>query len=251
MLVSWVLELQNSLKKLRAEEVISLNTDEILEQLKTLGDPKNAEGMARYGINPDNNYGVSVTTIRKFAKTLGKDHKLAQRLWSTGIRDARMVAALIDVPKLVTAKQLDSWVADFNSWDICDHCCGHLFDKTMFAYSKAFEWSTREAEFEKRAGFALMAWLPLHDKNANDEVFIEFLHVIKRESKDDRNYVKKAVNWALRNIGKRSLFLNKKATEIAKEIQKMESKAARWIAADAIRELTSDKVQERLKKKKK
>jgi 3-methyladenine DNA glycosylase AlkD len=215
-----------------------------------MGDPKNVEGMARFGISPENNYGVSVTAIRKFAKTIGKDHEMALQLWDSGIREARMVAALIEDPQNVTEKQIESWVSDLNSWDICDHCCGHLFDKTKFAYFKAFEWSKREPEFEKRAGFALMAWLPIHDKKVNDEKFLKFLPVIKRESHDDRNYVKKAVNWALRNIGKRSQFLNKKAIKTAEEIKKMDAKSAKWIANDAIRELTSEKVQARLNKKK-
>lgn len=215
-----------------------------------MGDPKNVEGMARFGIRPENNYGVSVTAIRKFAKTIGKDHEMALQLWDSGIREARMVAALIEDPQNVTEKQIESWVSDLNSWDICDHCCGHLFDKTKFAYSKAFEWSKREPEFEKRAGFALMAWLPIHDKKVNDEKFLKFLPVIKRESHDDRNYVKKAVNWALRNIGKRSQFLNKKAIKTAEEIKKIDAKSAKWIANDAIRELTSEKVQARLNKKK-
>jgi 3-methyladenine DNA glycosylase AlkD len=213
-----------------------------------MGDPKNVEGMARFGIRPENNYGVSVTEIRKFAKIIGKNHKIALQLWDSGIRDARMVAALIDDPQLVTESQIESWVSDLNSWDICDHCCGHLFDKTKFAYDKAFEWSGREPEFEKRAGFALMAWLPIHDKKVNDEEFLKFLPVIKRESHDDRNYVKKAVNWALRNIGKRSQFLNKNAIKTAEKIKKMDSRSAKWIANDAIRELTSEKVQARLNK---
>jgi 3-methyladenine DNA glycosylase AlkD len=171
-----------------------------------MADPKAVEGMARYGINPKNNLGVSVTTLRKLAKEIGKDHQLAQQLWSTGVRDARMIAVLIDEPKLVTEEQVESWVKDFNSWDVCDHCCGNLFDKTDFAYNKAFQWSKRKEEFIKRAGFALMAWLAVHDKETNDKQFERFLTTIKRESNDDRNYVKKAVNWALRNIGKRNLL---------------------------------------------
>jgi 3-methyladenine DNA glycosylase AlkD len=230
--------------------VITLQYNEIIQKLKSLGNPKNVEGMARYGINPKNNFGVSVTTIRKFAKELGKNHNLAQQLWSSEIRDARMVACLIDKPKLVTNDQMESWVKDFNSWDICDHCCGHLFDKTEFAYEKAIEWSARKEEFVKRAGFALMAWLAVHDKKTDDDKFIELLPFIRREATDDRNYVKKAVNWALRNIGKRNQFLNERAIEIAKEIKNMDSKAASWVASDAIRELTSEKIMERLKKKK-
>jgi 3-methyladenine DNA glycosylase AlkD len=221
---------------------------EILEKLKSLSDPIAVEGMARYGIKPENNLGVSVTTLRKVAKEIGKDHELAQQLWSTGIRDARMVAALIDDPKLVSEKQMENWVKDFNSWDICDHCCGHLFDKTEFAYQKASGWSDRKEEFVKRAGFALMAWLAVHDKKAENESFLPFLSIIKNESIDSRNYVKKAINWALRNIGKRNLDLNKKAIKTAKEIQKMESKSAKWIASDALRELTGDKIQKRLRR---
>jgi len=225
-----------------------MQLEEILKKLKSLSDPKAVEGMARYGINPERNLGVSVSTLRKIAKEIGKDHGLAQQLWSTGIRDARMVAALIDEPKLVSEEQMESWVKDFNSWDICDHCCGNLFDKTEYAYQKASEWSNRKEEFVKRAGFALMAWLPVHDKKAKDESFLPFLSIIKNESIDSRNYVKKAINWALRNIGKRNLDLNKKAIKTAKDIQKIDSKSAKWIASDALRELTSDKIQYRLKR---
>jgi 3-methyladenine DNA glycosylase AlkD len=220
---------------------------EILKKLKFLSDPKAVEGMARYGINPERNLGVSVSTLRKVAKEIGKDHELAQQLWSTGIRDARMVAALIDEPKLVSEVQMESWVKDFNSWDICDHCCGHLFDKTEFAHQKASEWSNRKEEFVKRAGFALMAWLAVHDKKAENESFLPFLSIIRNESIDSRNYVKKAINWALRNIGKRNLDLNKKAIKTAKEIQKIDSKSAKWIASDALRELTGNKVKKRLR----
>lgn len=231
--------------------MILLECEEILEKLQAMGDQKNIDGMARFGINPNNNYGVSVSTIRKFAKTLDTDHDLALQLWATGIRDARMVACLIDDPKLVTKKQMDNWVLDFNSWDICDHTCGSLFDKTKFAYDRAITWGSRTEEYVKRAGFALMAWLAVHDKKASDKIFLKFLPVIIKESNDDRNFVKKAVNWALRNIGKRSLYLNHEAVQIAVEIQKMNSKTAKWIANDAISELTGDKVQERLKKKEK
>jgi len=223
--------------------------EEIINQLKSMGNPKNVEGMGRFGITTENNLGVSVTTIRNFAKEIGKNHELALQLWKSGIRDARMLAASIDEPQKVTESQMDSWVKDFNSWDICDHCCGHLFDKTKYSYKKAFEWSNRKEEFVKRAGFAIMAWASVHDKKADDEKFVKFFPVVKRESTDDRNYVKKAVNWALRNIGKRNKNLNKKAIETARNIQKIDSKTARWIAADALRELISDTVQERLKSK--
>ena len=225
-----------------------MNYNDILKQLKSMGDPKNIEGMGRFGIKTENNLGNSVTTLRNYAKKIGKNHNLAVKLWQSGIRDARMVAACIEDPKTVSENQIDAWVKDFDSWDICDHCCGHLIDKTPFAYKKAKEWSKRKEEFQKRAGFALMAWLAVHDKNVNNSNFEEFLTIIKRESTDGRNYVRKAVNWALRNIGKRDSTMNKKAIEFSKEIQKIDSKTAKWIANDALRELTSEKVKNRLKK---
>ncbi len=159
-----------------------------------------------------------------------------------------MVAACIDDPKQVTKDQMEKWVKDFNSWDICDHTCGHLFDKTAYAYEKAKEWTKRTQEFQKRAGFALIAWLAVHDKQKNDLIFEQFFPLIIKQSTDDRNFVKKAINWALRNIGKRNQLLNKKAIEVAKIIQKIDSKTAKWIAGDAIRELTSEKIQERFKR---
>ena len=225
--------------------------EKVMKQLKSMGDPKNIEGMGRFGIKTDNNLGVSVTTIRNYAKKIGKNHELAVNLWESGIRDARMVAACIEDPNTVSEEQVDKWVRDLDSWDICDHCCGHFFDQTPFAYKKVREWTKSNELFVKRAGFSLIAWLAVHDKKKNDSEFESFLKIIKRESTDERNYVKKAVNWALRQIGKRNYKMNKKALSISKEIQKLDSKAAKWIASDAIRELTSDKVQEKLKKRKK
>ena len=223
--------------------------EEIIEKLKSLANPKNVKGMARFGINPKNNLGISVATIREIAKEIGKDHNLALLLWDSGIRDARMLAAHIDDPNHVTEDQMEQWVKDFDSWDVCDNCCGHLFDRTRFAYLKAVEWSSRDEEFVKRAGFTLMAWLPVHDKKADDEKFIKFLSFIEKESTDERNFVKKAVNWALRNIGKRNIALNHKAIKTAEKIKKIDSKSAKWIANDAIRELSSEKIREMLVKK--
>jgi 3-methyladenine DNA glycosylase AlkD len=153
---------------------------------------------------------------------------------------------MIDAPEKVTEAQLERWVKDFDSWDVCDQDCSNLFDQTKFAHKKAVEWSKRREEFIKRAGFVLMAALAVHDKEADNEKFLRFLRVIKREATDERNFVKKAVNWALRQIGKRNLSLNKSAIMTGKEIQKIDSKSARWIASDAIRELTSRMVQKRL-----
>ncbi len=224
-----------------------MDYEEILRQLESLSNPEAVAGMARFGINPGNTYGVSIPNLRKLAKEAGKNHVLAQHLWQSGIHEARILASMIDNPENVTEEQMENWANDFDSWDVCDQCCSNLFDKTQFAYQKAIEWSNRDKEFVKRAGFVLMAVLAVHDKKAKDEEFLEFLPIIRRESIDDRNFVRKAVNWALRQIGKRSRNLNKNAIETAKEIQKMESKSSKWIASDAIRELTGEAIQKRLR----
>ena len=220
---------------------------EILERLKSLSNPEAVSGMARFGINPENAYGISIPILRKMARQIGKNHELAKQLWSSGIHEARILASMVDDPTMVTETQLERWVKGFDSWDVCDQCCSNLFDKNEFAYQKAVEWSERGEEFVKRAGFVLMAALAVHDKKADDWRFEEFFPIIKREATDGRNFVKKAVNWALRQIGKRNPTLNKIAIEVAREIRQIDSKAAQWIARDALRELTSDRVQRRLR----
>jgi 3-methyladenine DNA glycosylase AlkD len=225
-----------------------MQVDDILSQLKALANPEAVAGMARFGINPEHTYGISIPTLRQMAKKIGKHHELAQQLWASGIHEARILASMIDRPAEVTEAQMEAWVKDFDSWDVCDQCCGNLFDQTAWAYRKAVEWSARDEEFVKRAGFALMAYLAVHDKKVADEAFSQFFPLIQREATDSRNFVKKAVNWALRQIGKRNRNLNTQAIETAHQIQQLDSKAARWIAADALRELTSDKVQQSLKK---
>ncbi len=224
--------------------------NDILKRLKSLSDPKAVEGMARFGINPENTYGVSIPNLREIAKEIGVDHALAQELWASNIHESRILASMIDRPEMVTEEQMEAWVKDFDSWDVCDQCCMNLFEKTGFAYHKAVEWSSNDKEFIKRAGFVLMARLAVSDKKADDKQFEGFFSIIKKESDDKRNFVKKAVNWALRQIGKRNLSLNKEAIETAREIQKMDSTSAKWIASDAIRELTSEAILERLKGKK-
>lgn len=209
----------------------------ILKRLERASNPAVVAGMARFGIDAKNAYGVPVPILRQIAKETGKNHILAQRLWSSGIHEARILASMVDSPRDVTAEQMEEWVKEFDSWGICDQCCGNLFDKTAFACQKALEWSGREEEFVKRAGFVLMAALAVHDKNAKDETFTKFFPTIKRESVDDRNFVRKSVNWALRQIGKRNENLNVRAMATAREIRKMDSKSAKWIASDAIREL--------------
>jgi len=221
---------------------------DIIKKLEEHSNPKNVEGMARFGINPDNTYGVPVPILRKIAKESGKNHDLAIRLWESGIHEARILAGMIDDPKSVTESQIEKWVSEFDSWDVCDQTCMNLIDKMPIAYEKAIEWSKREKEFEKRAGFALMAVLAVHDKKASDSKFEAFFPEIVRGSTDERNFVKKAVNWALRQIGKRNLTLNQKALKVAEEILKTDSKAARWIASDAIRELESERIQKRIGK---
>jgi 3-methyladenine DNA glycosylase AlkD len=224
-----------------------MRCEEVLKRLKAFANPANVAGIARFGINPENTLGISVPALRKMAKEIGRDHALAQELWASGVHEGRMLASLIDDPRLVTEEQMERWAADFDSWDVCDGCCAELFDETPFAYRKAVEWAGRNEEFVKRAAFALMAWLAVHDKRAPDEAFAAFLPVIKRESGDGRNFVKKAVNWALRQIGKRNAALNAAAIQTAQEIQSMGSKPGRWIASDALRELTSEKARERLR----
>ncbi len=223
---------------------------EILKKLKSLANLKNVAGMARFGIVSKNVLGIKKPVMDKIAREIGKNHNLAQQLWKSGIHEARVLAALIDEPSLVTEKQIDQWVKDFDNWGVCDNACMNLFDKTRFVYKKAKELSGRREEFVKRTGFALMAALAVHDKKTNNKKFLQFLPIIKRESSDERNYVRKAVNWALRQIGKRNLVLNKAAIKEAKEISKIGNKAARWIAGDALRELQSEAVQKRIRSKK-
>ncbi len=212
----------------------------LLSRLRQLANPKNVEGMARFGINSDQTLGVPMPVVRKLAREAGRDHDLALALWDSGIHEARILAALVDEPQKVTPGQMDQWVSQFDSWDVCDQVCMNLFRKTPYAFEKAVEWAGRNREFEKRAGFAMMATLAVHAKDADRKLFEEFLAIIYKESTDERNFVKKAVNWALRQIGKKSLCLHAEALKTSLAIEKLDSKAARWIAKDAIRELTSE-----------
>ena len=227
-----------------------MNYQEIIDKLKTYKNPKNVEGMARFGINPKNTLGVSIYILRPLAKEIQKNssytkspedlHQLAIQLWDSKIHEARILAGFIDIPAMITDAQMDEWVADFDSWDVCDQVISNLFDKSPFAYKKAYEWSKRIPEFEKRAGFAMMAALAVHDKKAPDGKLMKFFPVIIRESTDERNFVKKAVNWALRQIGKRNTNLREKSIKVAEDIIKNypNSKSAQWIGKDAIRELS-------------
>jgi 3-methyladenine DNA glycosylase AlkD len=218
----------------------------ILERLKSAADPKAVTGMARFGILVTTAYGVSIPQLRTLAREFGTDHDLAQELWAAGVHEARILASMIDDPNQVTDTQLERWVLEFDSWDLCDQCCINLFRKTAVAYRKAIEWSARDEEFVKRAGFVLMAALAVHEKGAADSAFLPFLTIIKREAADNRHFVKKAISWALRQIGKRNRVLDHAALETAEEMLANDSTTAHWIASDAIRELTSEKVQNRI-----
>ena len=205
--------------------------------------------MARYGIRAKKVFGVSKPKIDALARRIGKNHALGLALWSTGIQDAKILAGLICEPEKVTAAQMELWVKDFDNWDSCDGTCCHLFVFADAAWEKAFAWTKRKDEFQKRGGFALAAYLAYRDKAAVDATYLRFLKVIEREAGDERNFVRKAVNWALRNIGKRNSKLNRAAIAAARRLRKKESRAARWIAADALRELESEAVQKRLRGK--
>ena len=224
------------------------SVNDVLDRLQSKAQPEQLKGMAKYGMAVEQRLGVSVPEMRKLAKEIGKDHKLALDLWRTGIAEARIVAGMVGDPAKLTEEQMEDWVKDINSWDVCDQVCMNLFEKNQLAWKKIIDWSEREEEFVKRTAFSLVACLAWRDKKASDEEFIEFLPVIIQEATDERNFVKKAVNWALRNIGKRNLKLNKAAINAAKEIRRLDSKSARWIAADAIRELESDAIQSRLRR---
>ena len=220
--------------------------EEVLTKLKAKARSDQLKGMARYGMAVERRLGVSVPEMRRIAKESGKTHKLALELWKTGIAEARIVAAMIDEPEELTEEQMEDWVKDLNSWDVCDQVCMNLFEKTPLAWKKILDWSEREEEFVKRTAFSLLACLAWHDKKTEDEKFIKLFPMIKCGAMDERNYVKKAASWALRNIGKRNRNLNQAAIQSAVEIQAINSKAARWIAADVLHDLKSEAVQKRL-----
>lgn len=219
---------------------------EILEHLESLADPRAVKGMARYGITPEKAYGVSIPNLRAIARAAGTNHELAQWLWRNGSRETRILAGMIADPKLLTEAEMERWAAEFTYWEICDQCCLNLFKRSPLAWQKAAEWSAREEPSYRRAAFVLMACLAVSEKQAPDERFEPFFPLIAAAAVDERPMVKKAVNWALRQIGKRSPELNARAIALAESLQRMDSRAARWIAADALRELRSEAVQRRL-----
>ncbi len=220
--------------------------DGVLERLRAVARPDQVAGMARYGMAAERRLGVSVPDMRKIARQVGTNHPLALALWETGIAEARIVASMVADPRQLTGEQMEAWVIGLDSWDVCDQLCMNLFEKSPLAWEKIEAWSQREEEYVRRAAYALIACLAWHDKKAADERFIALMPVIRRGATDGRNYVKKAVSWALRNVGKRNRCLHRVAIETAHQIQALDSKAARWVAADALRELESQAVQRRL-----
>jgi len=227
-----------------------MDYEEIVKKLDALKNPRNIAGMARFGIRPESRVlGIPIPMLRKLAKEIGKDHKLALQLFDSNIQEGMILAGYIEDPEKVTEKQFKKWVKTFDSWGVVDQVCSACLDKTKSAKKKIFELSKRKEEFVKRTAFTLIACLSVHNKEMSDKEFMKFFPIIKQASTDDRNFVKKAVNWALRQIGKRNKKLNKEALKLAKEIKKINSKSAKWISSDAIRELTSEGVHQRLKTK--
>ena len=220
--------------------------DKLLAEMRSHANHKNVDGMARFGIVTTNALGLTTPYLRSLAKEHRGDHPLALELWKSGVFEARALAAMIADPKKISRREMDAWAKQFDNWAICDGVCIHLFRKSPSAHAAAQAWRERKEEFVRRAGFTMMATLAVHDIEANDSVFKKYLTMIKLAARDDRNGVKKAVNWALRQIGKRNKMLNAAAIRTAEEIRKQPSSCAKWIAADALRELRSVAVQRRL-----
>ncbi len=222
---------------------------DFLAVLQALAKPENVEGMRHFGMLGENRLGIAIPELRRLAKEHGKDHAMALSLWHSGIPEARILASMIEDPQEVSVYQVEEWVSGFNSWDVCDQVCMNLLEKVPSAVARIPAWAAREEEFVRRTAFSLMACLAWHDKKASNDSFIAYFPLIKQAAVDERNFVKKAVNWALRNIGKRNPALNQAAISLAEDLQRMDSKSARWIAADALRELRSDAVQKRIHEK--
>jgi 3-methyladenine DNA glycosylase AlkD len=221
----------------------------VVERLRAMGNPANLTGMARYGIDVSNAFGVTIPALRATARQTGRDHALALALWRSGAHEARILASMVDDPARVTVRQMDAWARAFDSWDVCDQVCGNLFDRTPHAIGRVFAWAERPETFVRRAAFATVAGLSVHRRDLSDDVFRAFLPTIEAASDDDRTYVRKAVSWALRQIGKRSLALNADARATAEAIRTSGTRSAGWIASDVARELSGDAVQRRLRER--
>ena len=230
-----------------AKQALEAQVQSALKWLKSHSAKATLEGMARYAIPSDHAYGVAMKDIKALGKTLGRNQALASALWDTGVYEARMLASFVGDPAQLTSAQMDRWCKDFDNWAFCDTMSFNLFDRTPHAWAKVKQWSSRRNEFEKRTAFALLWSLTVHDKSAGDEPFIEGLALIEREASDERNFVKKAVNMALRAIGKRNRALNAAAVAVARRLADSKDATAKWVGRDALRELTSPAVTKRLK----
>jgi 3-methyladenine DNA glycosylase AlkD len=228
---------------------MSMPFTQIMQELESLANPEAVKGMARFGIQGARVLGISIPELRRMARQVGNHHTLALELWGSGVHEARLLATMIADVRQLTETQMENWVNDFDSWDLCDQCCGNLFVRSPLAFSKALEWADRREEFVRRAGFALMAYLAVHAKKAPDDDFAPFFPKIEQYAADNRNFVKKAVNWALRQIGKRNPHLNQQAVKLSLRLVSTENKTALWVGKDAYRELTSVAVQNRLAKR--
>ena len=232
--------------KPRKETTSQHDADSVIALLKRHATKATRDGMARYGLPSDRAFGVAVGTMKKLSKDIGRNHELAAALWETGWYEARMMAGFIDDPAQVTQAQMERWAADFDNWGICDTVCFNLFDRTPHAWEKVAAWAVREEEFVKRTAFALLASLVAHDRSAADKQFERSLRLIEKAATDERNFVKKAVNWSLRCIGKRNASLNKAAVAVAMRLAASTNATARWVGKDALRELTSPALKRRL-----
>lgn len=236
-------------KRSAPRKASAADVPQILSWLERKGSRKNREGMARYGIVAPKVFGISVGTLREYAKQLGRSHELALALWETGYYEARLLAAFVDEPELVTASQMNAWCKDFDNWAVCDTVCFHLFDRSPLAFGKVKAWASRRPEFEKRAAFALLASLALHDKTAADARFLPSFELMARAADDERNFVKKAVSWALKGVGQRSPELHERAVALARKLAAQDERTRRWVGRDALSDLVSPKTMARLQRK--
>jgi 3-methyladenine DNA glycosylase AlkD len=218
----------------------------VLAELRSAADPSRRPGMARVGIRVERALGVPIPALRRLARAHRSDHALALELWATEIHEARILASMVDDPERVGRRQMDAWVTDFDSWDLCDQVCNNLFRRARDADAAARAWASRPEEFVRRAAFSMVAGHAVHDHDRDDAYFLAWLPRIRRAALDERNTVHKAVNWALRQIGKRNSALHGAAVAEAERLLELEGRSARWIARDALRELRSDAVATRL-----
>jgi 3-methyladenine DNA glycosylase AlkD len=230
------------------EAKVRWQPEQVLERLRALADPESLAGMARYGLGVKNAYGVRLPLLRALAKEIGRDHALAERLWATHVREPMVLATLLADPKRTDEALMDRWVLDITDWEVCDQCCMNLFERVPQAYTQALAWGARGEEFVKRAGFVLMARLAAGQKKQPTAYVLPFVAAIEREACDERNMVKKAISWALRDVGKRDLESYALAVQTAGALRAMDCRAARWVAADVLADITRETVLARLHK---